>query len=170
MYEITFMFSVYKKVGFVKNKKQTKQQLGEGVVKMIHAKNAGVPYKPGRKDECTVTTARVFCPDLLENTILKECLSWLRRRRVVCDRMNVGAGQIGISGFHTYGIKGAGDIIGLTQRGIHFEIEVKRGRGGLLSLAQQKRMEKIRANKGIYLVIHGIPELELYNELYGYFK
>ncbi len=137
-----------------------KQQLGEGVVKMIHAKEAGLSYKPGRKDGGMTTKPVVPCPDISEREVLKGCISWLRRRRIVCDRMNVGAGQMGTSGFRTYGIKGAGDIIGLTRHGIHFEIEVKRGRGGVLSLDQQKRKEKIRSSKGIYAVIHGVEELE----------
>lgn len=152
-----------------KSKKQTTQRLGAGIVNMIHAKKDGLPYKYHRNSECMTTKAKVSCPDVLEAVVLKECLSWLRRRRIVCDRMNVGAGQIGISGFRTYGIKGAGDIIGLTQQGIHFEIEVKRGRGGVLSLNQQKRKEKILANGGIYLIIHGVIELEYVNAIGHYF-
>ena len=149
--------------------KNKKQQLGEGVVKMIHAKEAGEKFKPGRKDGGIPTKPLVPCPDVLENTVLKEVLSWLRRRRIVCDRMNVGAGQIGISGFRTYGIKGAGDIIGLTRQGIHFEIEVKRGRGGTWSPGQYKRREKIVDNGGIYLLIHGVVELEYLNAIGHYF-
>jgi len=140
--------------------KNKKQQLGKGIVDMIHAKKAGVKFRPGRKDGGIPTKPVVPCPDIPEAQVLKECISWLRRRRIVCDRMNVGAGHIGVSGFRTYGIKGAGDIIGLTRHGIHFEIEAKRGRGGVLSLNQQRRKEKIESSKGIYLIIHGVEELE----------
>ncbi|KKN64866.1 hypothetical protein LCGC14_0487000 [marine sediment metagenome] len=145
----------------MKSKKITKQRLGEGIVNMIHAKESGQKFKPGRKDGGIATKPIVPVDKTKsEAMVLKECLSWLRRRGVICDRMNVGAGQIGISGFRTYGIKGAGDIIGLTRHGIHFEIEVKRGKGGVLSLNQQKRKEKIMGSKGIYVVIHGVEELE----------
>ncbi len=150
--------------------KNKKQQLGAGIVKMIHAKEAGVPFKPGRKDGGIPTKPVVPCPDISEAEVLKECLSWFRRRRIMCDRMNVGAGQLGMSGFRTYGIKGAGDILGLTQRGIHFEIEVKRGKGGVWSVAQQNRKEKIEAtDEGIYLIVHGMVELEYYNGIGHYF-
>ncbi len=152
----------------MKNKNK-KRQLGEGVVKMIRAKEAGVPFKPGRKDGGIPTKPVVPCPDKLEAVVLRECMSWLRRRRIVCDRMNVGAGQMGTSGFRTYGIKGAGDIIGLTRHGIHFEIEVKRGKGGIWSPGQYKRREKITASGGIYLLIHGVVELVYLNELGHYF-
>lgn len=153
-----------------KFKKQTKQQLGKGIIDMIHAKEAGQKFKPGRRDGGTATKPAIPVDKTKsEAMVLKECISWLKRRRIVCDRMNVGAGQIGMSGFRTYGIKGAGDIIGLTQQGIHFEIEVKRGKGGVLSLNQHIRKEKILANGGIYLIIHGVAELEYYNGVCHYF-
>jgi len=44
--------------------------------------------------------------------------------------------------------------------GKHFEIETKRGSGGTLSAGQQKRMKDVRVNGGIYLVVHGVEELE----------
>jgi hypothetical protein len=33
-----------------------------------------------------------------------------------------------------------------------------------LSVGQQKRMEGVRAAGGVYLLIHGVPELEYYME------
>jgi len=64
------------------------------------------------------------------------------------------------SGWHTYGIVGSGDIIGLLPSGRHLEIECKSGRGGRLSTAQQKRMADIRGNNGLYLVVCSVEELE----------
>jgi len=66
----------------------------------------------------------------------------------------VGAGQA------VYGIKHAGDIIGILPNGVHFEIETKRGKGGKLSKGQQERMADVRATGGVYLVVHGVNELE----------
>lgn len=95
-----------------------------------------------------------------EKDVLHDCLVWLHRHRIFCNRHDVGAGDVSGAGYATYGIKGAGDIIGLLPDGTHFEIECKRGSGGRLSKGQQKRMKDIRANNGIYFVIHGVNELE----------
>lgn len=91
-------------------------------------------------------------------------MKWLRKHGIMCNRNNTGAGQMGTSGFYSYGIKNGGDIIGLLPTGQHFEIEVKRGKGGRLSKGQQKRMQDIRANNGLYFVVHGLSELEHYFE------
>lgn len=101
-------------------------------------------------------------PDLSEASVLKECISWLQYHGILCNRNNVGAGEMGTSGFYSYGIRGAGDIVGLLKTGQHFEIECKRGAGGRLSLIQQKRMKQIIENNGLYFVVHGIEELECY--------
>ncbi len=138
--------------------KNKKQQLGQGVVNMIHAKNAGVPYKPGRKDGGMVTKPVVPCADKPEATILCECISWLRRHRVGALRMNNGMFDTG-HGYRQYGIKGAGDILCLCK-GWYIEIECKRGRGGVLSLNQQKHRDWVRRHFGAYLIVHGVEELE----------
>lgn len=76
--------------------------------------------------------------------------------------MNNGKGDLhGDGNIFTYGIIGAGDILGLLPDGRHFEVECKRGRGGRLSEEQQKRWKKIRENNGLYVVVHGVRELEL---------
>jgi hypothetical protein len=62
---------------------------------------------------------------------------------------------------YRYGIKDAGDIIGLLPSGRHLEIECKRGRGGSWSLGQQHRCKIIRENNGVYMLVHGLPELEI---------
>ena len=120
--------------------------------------------REGTKDGSIATYPVVPVPDLLESQVLVLCKNWLQEHKVLCDRNNVGAGAMGPSGFYSYGIKDAGDIHGMLRNhnGRHFEIEVKRGSGGRLSLGQQKRMRDVRENNGLYFVVHGIEELEYY--------
>lgn len=97
-----------------------------------------------------------------EKCVLAECMVWLRKHNIFCNRHDVGSFQNTRGDWGTYGIKGAGDIIGLLKTGQHFEIECKHGAGGRLSLIQQKRMKDIRENNGLYFVVHGVEELEYY--------
>lgn len=90
--------------------------------------------------------------------VLSECLKWLRQHRVFHDRHDCGSGH----GHAIYGIKFAGDIIGILPDGRHFEIECKHGKGGKQSAGQQKRMWDVRAAGGAYIVVHGVEELEYY--------
>ncbi len=85
----------------------------------------------------------------------------------MANRNNTGFGDIhSTGGFYHYGLKDAGDIIGLNKFGVHFEIECKKSNGSRLSLGQQIRMMKILASKGIYLVCHGVEELESWVNIY----
>ena len=118
--------------------------------------------REGTKDGSIATHPVVKVYDVPESTVLAECIKWLRQYNILCNRNNVGAGEMGASGYYSYGIRGAGDIIGLLKTGQHFEIECKRGAGGRLSLEQQKRMRQIRENNGLYFVVHGVSELEHY--------
>lgn len=136
-----------------------KRQIGEGVVKMIHAKEAGEKFKPGRRDGGIPTKPVVPCPDISEAQVLKECISWLKRHRVGVQRMNVTAIDIDGRGVRRYGIEGAGDLL-CAYRGQYIEIECKRGRGGVLSLNQQKHRDWVHRYDSIYLIIHGVEELE----------
>lgn len=115
--------------------------------------------KRGTKDGSIATHPVVPCPDLPEREVLKQCLKWLKDRRVFCDRHDCGSGP----GHACYGIKDSGDIHGVLYAfGQYFEIETKRGKGGRLSKGQQNRMQRVRAAGGVYEVIHGVPELEYY--------
>lgn len=120
-------------------------------VKRSRAKDGSVPTHP-------VVLAGLFC----EASVLKQCLEWLKRHRIFCNRHECGGADIAGAGYATYGIKGAGDIIGLLSNGTHFEVECKAGKGGRLSAGQQKRMLNIQKNSGLYFVVHGLPELEYY--------
>lgn len=141
-------------------KRDKLNRLGEGI---LHIRDHGYDKRlPGRKDGGIQTKPLVPCPDVLEAEVLKAVMTWLKRNRILCDRNNVGSGDLDNRGaIHSYGIKDGGDIIGCLPNGLHLEIEVKRGRGSVLSLGQQQRRDKVRKNKGVYLVVHGVPELEL---------
>ena len=90
--------------------------------------------------------------------MLAECLKWLRSHLCLANRLNNGAHQ-DASGFHFYGISGAGDIIGCLPDGRHYEVETKAGRGGRLSVAQQKRQREVEGHNGLYLIVHSVGEL-----------
>lgn len=147
-------------------KRRTKADKIEDQYTAFKCAQGDKPYKrSGAKDGSIATHSVVpVDPDLLESCVLVDCLRWLRERHILCNRNNTGAGQMGTSGFYSYGIKNGGDIIGLLPTGQHFEIEVKRGRGGRLSKGQQKRMRDVRTNNGLYFVVHGREELEHYFE------
>lgn len=147
-------------------KKPTKQDIGAAYARLAHAQRTGEPPTKVRKDGSIVTKPVVPCPYLPERDVVKQCIGWLRRNRIFCNRHDVGSGDFG-HGYATYGIMGAGDIIGLLPDGTHLEIECKHGRGGSLSKGQQKRMKDIRENNGIYLVVHGISELEYYDTIFN---
>lgn len=114
------------------------------------AKDGSIPTHP---------VVPVRCP-YPEKDVLHDCLVWLRRHRTFCDRHDCGAGNISGAGYATYGIKDSGDIHGILPSGVHFEIECKRGKGGRQSAGQQKRMADVYATNGVYLVCHGVAELE----------
>jgi len=135
---------------------QKKKMLGKGICDIIHH---GKPQ--GRKDGSVGTKPTVLCDDVKEDVVLDEVTSWLGKHRILYDRNNTGSGDLrGDGRMFRYGIKDGGDIMGCLPNGIHFELELKRGRGGTWSDGQQKRCAKVRTNKGVYLLIHGVPELE----------
>jgi len=144
-------------------KKQTKQQKFNDAFDAYRCLQKGQPIKRStNKDGSLPTTPIIACPDLPESEVLKLCLAWLRGRRIFCNRVNNGKGDLhGDGHVYTYGIIGAGDILGLLPDGRHFEVECKKGRGGLLSKDQRNRAKRITENNGIYIIAHGIPELNL---------
>lgn len=135
------------------------QKLAEAHTVYAAAK-AGTKPKRGAKDGSIPTHPVMPCPDLPEREVLKQCLAWLRARRVFCDRHDCGSGP----GHARYGIKGAGDIIGILSDGRHLEVECKKGKGGRLSKVQQDREIAVWVAGGLYYTVHGIPEMEYYFE------
>ena len=141
-----------------------RDKLAEAHVAYQAAKAGVRPHRP-TKDGSTPTHPTVPVKGLPEAQVLAECRQWLKAHRIFHDRHDCGAGDFG-HGFAVYGIVGAGDIIGILPGGRHFEIETKAGRGGRLSIAQQKRMADGRGAGGVYFLVHGVEELaEMMKEL-----
>ncbi len=145
-------------------KKRTNKQKYGDYADAIKAINEGRPVKrQGTKDGSIATHPVVDVPDLPEREVLKDCLEWLKRKGIFCNRHDAATLQNDRGQWGAYGIKGAGDIIGMLRpSGRHFEIECKKGKGGRLSLEQQKRKLDVMKNNGIYIVAHGQEELEHY--------
>lgn len=148
-------------------KRQTKLQKFNDLANAYHQIHRGEKVKRiGAKDGSIRTHAVVpVDPKLLEHEVLADCLSWLKKHHVFCNRHDAGTFQNERGQYGTYGIKGAGDIIGIISpmvhgRGTHFEIETKRGSGGRLDTGQQKRLKDVRDAGGLYFVVHGVKELE----------
>lgn len=122
--------------------------------------------REGSKDGSIATHPIVPVHDLLEADVLKQCIAWLKLKQIFANRHDAGTFQNDRGQWGTYGIKNAGDIIGMVQKGRHFEIECKRGKGGRLSIGQRKRMADVRLSGGLYFVVHGLDELIYYFKEY----
>ena len=136
-----------------------KQKLDNCYEAYHHAKHGTRPTRKA-KDGSIPTHSVVPVPDVLEAEVLSGVKDWLVSHRIFHDRHDCGSGDMVGAGQARYGIRFAGDIIGVLPNGIHFEIETKRGKGGRQSAGQQKRMADVRATNGVYLVCHGVAELE----------
>lgn len=149
-------------------KKETRAQKYNDYADVIKALQEGRhPKRSSRRDRSIATHPVVpVQQNLHEKYVLIKCMSWLRKQRLVCNRNNVGRGRMGPSGIYAYGIKDAGDIIGLLRNGRHFEVEAKRSSGGRLSYGQQQRMRKVTESNGLYFVVHGAAELAYFMEQY----
>ena len=144
-------------------KRQTKAQkcrdLGNAIIQI---RNGEKVRRIGARDGSIVTHPVVpVDPTKLENTVLAECLAWLKKNHVKCNRHDSGSFQNDRGQWATYGILDSGDIHGMLKHhgGKHFEVETKRGSGGRQSKGQQKRMKAVRDNDSLYFVVHGIEEL-----------
>lgn len=147
-------------------KKQSKQQKMNDLFDAYKCIREGKPVeRSGSKDGSIPTHPVVPVLPLPEKDVVKNCISWLRKRHIFCNRHDSGTFQNIRGQWGSYGIRNSGDIHGILRTGIHFEIEAKKGKGGRLTLGQQKRMREVQENKGVYLVIHGIEELEYYGKL-----
>ncbi|KKN47587.1 hypothetical protein LCGC14_0661550 [marine sediment metagenome] len=144
--------------------RQTKQQKFNDLANAYHQIRKGEKVKRvGAKDGSIRTHPVVpVDPKKLEHEVLADCLSWLKKHHVMCNRHDAGTFQNKRGQWGCYGIINSGDIHGMLKNnwGKHFEIETKRGSGGTLSIGQQKRMKRVRDNGGLYFVCHGVEELE----------
>jgi hypothetical protein len=147
-------------------KRQTKAQkckdLGNAVIQIREGKKV---KRVGARDGSIPTHPVVSVdPTKSEKIVLMECLAWLNINHVKCNRHDAGTFQNKFGQYGTYGILGSGDIHGMLRHhdGKHFEIECKKGKGGRLSKAQQKRRRDVEYNNGLYFVVHGVEELIYY--------
>ncbi len=112
-----------------------------------------------------MTRPTVPCPPLPESEVTTLCKSWLERHGCVMDRLNNGAGKLilhngTIRDYQSYGLKGGGDFIGMLPNGRHLEVEFKAGKGGVSQKSQVKRKKRVERGNGVYVIVHGIPEIE----------
>ena len=141
-----------------RTKKALREQLGNLAAAIARCHRTGEVFKKPRKDGAIPTRPTIPCIDHAESVVLEECIALLKRLRITANRMNNGKFDTG-SGFRQYGIKGAGDIVGLLPGGRHLEVECKRGCGGYLSPDQQERKRKIEESGGLYIIAHSSAEL-----------
>lgn len=97
-------------------------------------------------------------PKIKESVVVKQCLEYLDNKGIVAWRNN--SGLLFIQGRRVQlGATGSPDIIGLTENGLFLGIECKSAIG--VQSDNQKAFEtKIKASKGIYLLVHSKEELE----------
>lgn len=154
----------YAEKQFIMTKHQTKAQKFNDLANAIGQIRKGEKVKRIGAKDGSIATHPVVHIDYPgpEKRVLGDCLYWLKKHHVFCNRHDAGTFQNDRGQWATYGIKGAGDIIGMLKDGQHFEIECKHGRGGRLSVGQQDRMKGVRDNGGLYFVVHGIEEIEYY--------
>jgi len=149
-------------------KRQTKSQKFNDLANAVKQINSGEKVKRiGARDGSIATHPVVpVDPTKSEKAVLAECLFWLDKHHIMYNRHDAGTFQNNRGQWATYGILGSGDIHGMLRHnwGKHFEIECKRGKGGRLSKAQQKRKRDVEYNNGLYFVVHGIEELIFYME------
>ena len=145
-------------------KKRTKFQKCGDYFDAFKAVQEGRKVKRSGAKDGSIPTHPVVSVDaaLLEAGVMKDCLKWLKKNHILANRNNVGCGEVGESGYYSYGIIGGGDIIGCLPNGLHYELELKKGKGGRLSTGQQKRMKKCHNTNAFYFIVHGLAELEYY--------
>lgn len=144
-------------------KRQTKAQKYNDLANAIGQIRRGEKVKRIGAKDGSIRTHPVVSVDSkkFEHEVLADCLSWLKKHHVFCNRHDAGTFQNERGQWGCYGIINSGDIHGMLRYdGQHFEIECKRGSGGRLSIGQQKRMKDIENNSGLYFVVHGVEELE----------
>ena len=145
-------------------KRQTKLQKFNDLANAIGQIRRGEKVKRiGRKDGSIATHPIVSVDSKkLEHEVLADCLAWLKKHHVFCNRHDAGTFQNDRGQWATYGIINSGDIHGSLKHhyGKRFEVETKRGSGGTQSKGQQKRMKDVRENNGLYFIVHGVEELE----------
>lgn len=146
-------------------RRRTKQQQYADLADAVKCINEGAKvarstYKDGSIPTQPVVPVRCPYP---EKDVVHDCLVWLRRHHIMCNRHDAASFQNNRGQWGVYGIKGAGDIIGIVPpNGLYLELECKAGKGGRLSSGQRKRQVDVLVAGGLYFVVHGVEELKYY--------
>lgn len=94
-----------------------------------------------------------------EQDILNAILSYLHYRRICVWRNNTGGFKNKQGHFYTFGLKGSGDILGLTKEGRFISIEVKVP-GRKPTPNQVQFMETVNANRGLAFVATSVEDVQ----------
>lgn len=145
-------------------RRRTKALQYADIADAVKCINEGTKVKRSTYKDGSIPTYPEYPVDetKLEAKVKSDCVTWLRQHHVFCNPHGCGSFINERGQQRMYGIKNSGDIHGMLSHydGKHFELEIKRGSGGRQSVGQQKRMNDVRDNNGIYLIIHGVEELE----------
>jgi hypothetical protein len=98
-------------------------------------------------------------PKPLEKDIQRAILDYLKAKKYFCWRNNTGGFIDNRNHFYQFGSVGSGDILGMTQEGRFFSIEVKRP-GGQPTWNQVQFMNEVNRNKGLAFVAYSVDDVE----------
>lgn len=92
-----------------------------------------------------------------ESPIVYTCLKWLLDNGYYVWRNATGGCKAGNRWLH-FGLKGSGDIIGMTRSGRFLSVEIKTATG-VLRPEQATFMERVRAHGGMAIVARSVEDL-----------
>lgn len=93
-----------------------------------------------------------------EAVVLRDCLGWLHKQGIFAYRQNSGTAWIGGQPV-SFGLPGAADITGILPDGRRLEVECKSATGRQ-SEKQKRFQQRIEENRGVYLLVRSVEELE----------
>ena len=135
--------------------------LGTFIADVARAKVSGLPSIPSVPKIGASPVHRVSPKAIRagrEAPVLHACLAWLHRQGVFAWRQNTGTAWLGNQPV-SFGYPGSGDITGILPDGRRLEIECK-SPTGKQSEKQIKFQTKIEQNKGVYLLVRNVEELQ----------
>lgn len=96
----------------------------------------------------------------LEADSLREVMQALKTHNLVawCERQNTGAAKVG-GRFIKFGFKGCADILGQLKDGRFLAVEVKKPKGGKLSIEQAFFLERVRKHGGVSFVATSLHDV-----------
>lgn len=96
----------------------------------------------------------------LEADSLREVMQALKAHKLVawCERQNTGAAKVG-GRFIKFGWAGCSDILGQLKDGRLLAVEVKKPKGGKLSIEQTLFLELVRQHNGVSFVATSLHDV-----------